>query len=221
MKNKNYQLSIFESIKSNEILEISTDIVESGIDQLIDNELLKDIPILGTGYKLITFANKITESFYIQKILKFLFQIQDISLEKRIEFIEKLEKEKETKKVGEKLLITLNRLDDSDKAIVIGKLFKATIEGEIILNDFLRLNYIIEKSYYQDLRILKTNVYLNNIDNDIKSYLHQIGLLKQTIKDNKEHEEWVFKQTGKKSFYPPKFEYELNNIGNILINFGL
>ncbi len=102
MKNENNKLSIYDSVKSNELAEISTDLIECGIDQLIDNEILKDIPILGAGYKLVNFVNNVSETFYIQKILKFLFQIQNIPLEKRIKFIEKLEQIKNLRKLEKK-----------------------------------------------------------------------------------------------------------------------
>jgi hypothetical protein len=218
-KKKN-QIDIFKSVKSKALNELTPEILETGFDLLIESEVLKDIPVFGIGFKSFSLYNKITESFFTKKLLKFLFELKDIPQSKREEFITELESKNETKKAGEKLLITLNRLNDDDKASIIGKLLKKTILGKITFNDFKRLTHIIDNTYLEDLELLKDNEYLRNINDDIKTNLHQIGLLNQSIKDNREHEEYKFKQTGKREIIPATFEYKLNSYGRILIENG-
>lgn len=92
-----------------------------------------------------------------------------------------MESRKETNNAGEKLLITLNRLNDDEKATFIGRLFKKTIIGKLEYKDFIRLTHIIDNAYIEDLKLLENNYYLERIDNDVKSNLHQIGLIKQSI----------------------------------------
>ncbi|MDP3311969.1 hypothetical protein [Lutibacter sp.] len=218
-KKKN-QIDIFKSVKSKALNELTPEILETGFDLLIESEVLKDIPIFGIGFKSFSLYNKITESFFTKKLLRFLFELKDIPQSKREEFITELESKNETKKAGEKLLITLNRLNNDDKASIIGKLLKKTILGKITFNDFKRLTHIIDNTYLEDLELLKDNEYLRNINDDIKTNLHQIGLLNQSIKDNREHEEYKFKQTGRREIIPATFEYKLNSYGRILIENG-
>ncbi len=218
-KKKN-QIDIFKSVKSEALNELTPEILETGFDLLIESEVLKDIPVFGIGFKSFSLYNKITESFFTKKLLRFLFELKDIPQSKREEFITELESKNETKKAGEKLLITLNRLNDDDKASIIGKLLKKTILGKITFNDFKRLTHIIDNTYLEDLELLKDNEYLRNINDDIKTNLHQIGLLNQSIKDNREHEEYKFKQTGRREIIPATFEYKLNSYGRILIENG-
>jgi len=218
-KKKN-QIDVFKSVKSEALNELTPEILETGFDLLIESEVLKEIPVFGIGFKSFSLYNKITESFFTKKLLRFLFELKDIPQSKREEFITELESKNETKKAGEKLLITLNRLNDDDKASIIGKLLKKTILGNITFNDFKRLTHIIDNTYLEDLELLKDNEYLRNINDDIKTNLHQIGLLNQSIKDNREHEEYKFKKTGRREIIPATFEYKLNSYGRILIENG-
>jgi hypothetical protein len=217
---KNNQIDIFKSVKSKAINELTPELLETGLDLLIESEVLKDIPVFGIGFKSYSLYKNITESFFTKKLLKFLFELKDIPQAKREQFIAKLESKNETEKAGEKLLITLNRLNDVDKASIIGKLLKKTILGKITFNNFKRLTHIVDNTYLEDIELLKDNEYLRNINDDIKSNLYQVCLLNQSIKDNREHEEYKFKQTGRRELIPASFEYKLNSYGRILIENG-
>ena len=218
-KKKN-EIDIFKSVKSSAINELTPELLETGLDFLIESEALKDIPIFGIGFKSYSIYKKITESFFTKKLLKFLFELKDIPQAKKEEFIATLESKNETEKAGEKLLVTLNRLNDVDKATIVGKLLKKTILGKMTFDNFKRLTYMIDNTYLEDLELLKDNEYLKNINDDIKSNLYQVGLLNQSIKDNREHEEYIFKNTGERKIIPATFEYKLNTYGRILIENG-
>lgn len=214
------QIDVFKSVKSNAINELAPELLETALDSLIESEALKDIPIFGIAFKSYSLYKKITESFFTKKILKFLIELKDIPQTKREEFITELESKNETKQAGEKLLIILNRLDDDNKATIIGKLFKNTILGKVTFDNFKRLTYIIDNTYLDDLELLKDNEYLQNINVDIKSNLYKVGLLNQSIKDSRKHEEYKSKLTGRKEIIPSSFEYSLNSYGRILIENG-
>lgn len=219
-KKKNH-IDIFKSVKSKAINELTPELLEMSLDLVIESEVLKDIPVFGIGFKSYSLYKNITESFFTKKLLKFLFELKDIPQANREKFIVELESKNETNKAGEKLLITLNRLNDVDKATIIGKLLKQTILGKITFDNFKRLTHIIHNTYLEDMELLKDNEYLRNINDDIKSNLYQVGLLNQSIKDNREQEEYKFKQSGRREIIPASFEYELNSYGKILIENGL
>ena len=213
---ENSEINFLNVVKSDQIKEITKDLTEVAIDTFFNDGILKDIPVVGTFFNLYNLSQNISNSFFTKKILKFLFELNSISNKERLSFIEKLDNENESAKIGEKLLIIINKLDDVDKATILGRLFKLTIEGEIEIQTFIRLSYMVDRAYFEDLKVLRNNEYLENIDNDIKHNLSQIGILNQTIKDNRDHEEYVYKNTGKREFYPPKFEYKINEYGNII-----
>ncbi|WP_142685424.1 hypothetical protein [Chitinophaga polysaccharea] len=209
------------SMVSNNLSEITIDIAEAGIDQLLSNEFLKEIPILGAGFKLFAVAKNISESFFKRKILMFLFHLKDVPQEKRMKFISELNQdEKSRERVGEKILIILNQLDDSKKAAIIGKLFKAAISGHIEYSAFLRLSRIVDKVFIDDLAALKENHALYKMNDDTKENLATAGILKQVIQDNRSYEETIKNKIGRNVIYPPTFEYHVNSFGKLLIDYG-
>ena len=190
---------------------------------MTESDILKDIPVFGLGFKTISLYNKITESFFTKKLLKFLYELKDIPKEERENFVTKLESDKETKNAGEKLLIVLNRLDDVEKSTIIGKLLKATILGEVNYSHFKKLTHIIDKTYLEDLKSIKNNPFFKNIDEDTKSVLHSNGVLTQSIEDNREYDAYRFKNSRNSinTITPAKLVYKLNTYGDILNKFGL
>lgn len=212
----NSELNLLNVLKSDQIKEITKDLTEVTIDAFFNDGILKDIPIVGTFFNLYNLSQNISNSFFTKKILKFLFELSSISNKERLNFIEQLDNENESAKIGEKILIIINKLDDVDKANILGKLFKLTIEGKIEMQTFMRLSIMVDRVYLEDLKVLRDNEYIENIDNDIKHNLSQVGILNQTIKDNRDHEEYVYKNTGKREFHPPKFEYKISDYGIIL-----
>lgn len=212
----NSEINLLNVVKSDQIKEITKDLTEVAIDTFFNDGILKDIPVVGTFFNLYNLSQNISNSFFTKKILKFLFELSSISNKERLNFIEQLDNENESAKIGEKLLIIVNKLDDVDKATILGRLFKLTIERKIEMQTFMRLSYMVDRAYLEDLKVLRNNEYLENIDNDIKHNLSQVGILNQTIKDSRDHEEYVYKATGKREFYPPKFEYKISDYGNII-----
>ncbi|MCK0157115.1 hypothetical protein MWU65_08000 [Cellulophaga sp. F20128] len=218
-KEKN-QIDIFKSVKSEALTELTPELLETGLDLITESDLLKDIPVFGIGFKGYSLYKKITESFFTKKLLKFLIELNEIPLSDRENFINELESKNETNKAGEKLLITLNRLNDDEKATIIGKLLKKTIIGKLEYKDFNRLTHIIDNAYIEDLKLLENNYHLAYISDDVKSNLHQIGLIKQSISDVKRQRQSQIRVGGNGDDVQPKLIYKINDIGSKLIEFG-
>lgn len=171
----NSEINLLNVVKSDQIKEITKDLTEVAIDTFFNDGILKDIPIVGTFFNLYNLSQNISNSFFTKKILKFLLELNSISNKERLNFIEQLDNENESAKIGEKLLIIINNLEDVDKATILGKLFKLAIEGKIEMQTFMRLSYMVDRAYLEDLKVLRDNEYVENIDNDIKHNLSQVG----------------------------------------------
>lgn len=219
MSDKN--LNIFDSVKNENISKISTELLEAGIDILSESEIIKEIPIIGLVYKTQRIVQKIEDYRFTKKVLRFLFELKTLDTQTKEKFIEKIEAEKEHKDVGEKILLTIHRLDEINKATIIGKLFLASIKEQIELNDFLRLAKIVENTFLEDLLLLKDNKRLYKVPTEIKLSLYQGQLLNQKIKDNRKREDHLTKKYNSNLIIPSNFEYELNKYGDILIDYGL
>lgn len=217
----NIENDFFNSVTSEKIAEITADITEAGFDQFLTDGLLKDIPILGTALKGFGLAKKIAEMVFFKKTLKFLYELKDVPIKERIDFMEKLgQDEKKSKKAGEKILVILNRLDDADKASIIGKLFRAFIDQHLSHSEFLRLSYIIDRVFLDDVLSLRSDPRLHKVGEEIKENLAVVGLLRQKIKDHRDREEYLRTKIGRATTIPPTFVYEVSTFGRLLIEYG-
>jgi hypothetical protein len=196
MENKTIEDSFKKSIitESGNLLK---DYGEITVDNLINNETFKEIPVIGTLLSFYKIGIGIREKFIIEKVYKFLFQLKDIPEKDKTNFLDKCERDKNfNSNITEKLLIILDRIDDSEKATIIGNLFKKLIEEKISLNDFLYLSNAIDKIHIIDLKFF---CYTDNFNRgeELREYwlsqeregldalLGSLGLLLQKIDEDK------------------------------------
>jgi hypothetical protein len=175
--NDAFQITLFDdSIKS-----LSQDYLELGIDSLMDNELIKSIPIIKTLNALYKTTKSIEEYRLKRKIIRFLFQIKDIPKDQISKTLKKIEDDTSYKKdFVENLILILDKFDDINKAELLGKAFKIYLKEEISTEDFLRASHIIDKSFYNDL--LKLIKIKNKIKIEKISYENLISLGLLTIR---------------------------------------
>ncbi len=147
----------------------------------------------------------------------------------RIEFAKSIDANGH-KEAGEKLLFFLNRLDETDKATIIGKLLSSTILKQISYEDFLRIIYSVDKMFISDLNLINPkrwkhrvenfNFMLSEISEDTRQSFFQAGLLIQKIKDNRKSGLPQMISHGAMVAAPPEFEYKTNNYCDQLIKYG-
>jgi hypothetical protein len=204
-----------ESIRSNSLIKISSDLFEVGLDTFLEDGILKDIPIIGTIVGLTKAGIGIRDKLFAKKILKFLFEIKDIPFEERKDFIEKINSDPSyATKVGESILLIIDKLDDFKKAELIGKLFVYSVNGTIDYETFLRLSIIIERCFISDLSKLK--LFYNGQHDQVtyfeKDLLYSHGLLKNLgiddyIKLSKDYEQVPRK----------RIAFEISDYGKLIV----
>ena len=135
-----------------ELIEAALDNAEILIDQYIDNDIVKEIPILGTALKLVKAASDIRDRMFAAKIGRFLSSLDSIPEEKKEKLREKMRSDQEeTNKIGEVILFTLERLSDLEKPLIISKIFLAYIDGILDGDDFRRIVEAIDLAFVDDL----------------------------------------------------------------------
>lgn len=155
MEEQNIESSLLTTIVNSDAKDIATDMLELSLDSVLDDGLLKDIPVLGTLAKLYTTGNTIQGKIFQKKIIKFLYETEKTKKSDKEKFNNKLNLEPDyRKKVGEQLLVILDRLDNIEKATVLGRLFKAFIQEKIDLNMFQRLASVVTNGFLPDLKKL-------------------------------------------------------------------
>jgi len=222
--------SFESSIQSRELGQLTGDISEAAIDSILKDGLLKEVPIIGTIVSLFKIGVSFRERHYLKKIYKFLYQLKDISQKDREEFNKSIRAEsKSTTDFFEKLLYLVDRLDDTEKAEIVGKLFGNLITEKIKTDDFLRLTSIVDKAYIGDLKYMnfrygddkkmindERSQYFQSINESmIKDSLVNSGLMTFEEKENIDEQKRYGVHKKMIRTYKP------TEIGGLLIKFGL
>jgi hypothetical protein len=135
-----------------DIIEGSADLLEVAIDQIIDSEVLKDIPVLGTAVRLAHIAKTIRDRLFAAKVRRFLLALPSIEDSEREKFRTKLKEKPEFReKLGETLLLTLENMNALDKADILARLFDRLSRGQMSFAQFHRLSVAINLAYIGDL----------------------------------------------------------------------
>lgn len=120
-------------------LELISNIAEVGLDEILQNEFLKDIPVISSLVSIYKIGNNIHNAHLLKKYACFLDEFNRDSFEngswnKYKQYFE----ESNRKRDIEYLLILLERYIEEDKARRLAKIYEAYLDKEISWDD-LRL----------------------------------------------------------------------------------
>ena len=154
-KEDNIGISLVDTIGSSEASSVLQELAEVAIDSLLKDGLLKDIPVVSSVIGLSKTAIAVKDFILIQKILAFLKETSDISKEERDKFIHDIDGNVNYKrKIGEHLIMLLDRLDDMSKPEMVAKIFKSYLKDNLTFNEFKRFSSIIDRIFVDDLAAL-------------------------------------------------------------------
>ncbi|NJB84208.1 hypothetical protein [Wenyingzhuangia aestuarii] len=192
MKN-NISNSFNETLKDSDLQNIGGNLSELILDSVLEDGVLKDIPIVSSIVGLTNIGIKISDRVLLNKIISFLFELKNIPSEKREEMINKIDNSKKHKiKVGEKLLLIIDKCNDYENSQYTAKLFSSYLAEKINYEDFLRGANIIQSVEINDfknfLNLDKNKIVYNHRThenlkyNDVK-YLMHVGLFETNTEE--------------------------------------
>ncbi|WP_016949150.1 hypothetical protein [Anabaena sp. PCC 7108] len=190
----NIAKSLVESLSTSKMTEIVTEFSDIAFDMVSNQEdgFLKEIPIFGWFIKghgaFITMRDRI----FMKKIANFLYGTATVSEEDREKFKNDISNDQElSQKVGETLILLLDRHEDFEKSLILGKIFAGYMKGEIDYITFSKLAHIIDRAFIDDLKNLekyysKSNEYEPScgkpfstfLDNETCQSLYAVGLIR-------------------------------------------
>lgn len=136
-------------------LELPAEILEFSIDQAIDEGILKDIPFVGWIAKGFSVGMNISDRILHHKILRFLFALEAANEGDLRKFRTKVDADPEfRRKIGEHLVLMLDKVDAFDKANLLAVVFDHFLTGDIEHEHFIDLAHVIDRSTLADLRAL-------------------------------------------------------------------
>lgn len=186
---EDFEKSLFSNTK--DVLE---DYIEVGIDALINNDAIKEFPIIKTFAAVLKVGKNIHDRNLLKQTLTFIneFNKNNISVERLNEYKNQIEND--SKKCEEELgrvLLLLNNFIDKEKSIMISKVFKAYVKQEITWNEFCEYSEIINRLFIQDFCFLK-DIYLGRVNdttdrNDIYRVerLNSLGIIGMSFKSSR------------------------------------
>lgn len=149
-------------------LEVVGDIGEVMLDSVLDDGILKDIPIIGTIVGVGKCVKNLSDIFFVNKLRAFLFTIKDVDPRKRFEAMEKWENDENYRgKVGEALLGMIGRCDDSVKSTWLSKLFY-----ELVLKRNSHRLFMRAEKALSSLSVMDIQAFLN-IPKDHYTYIRE------------------------------------------------
>ena len=153
----NLQNNILEFSKliiGSDLKDTAIDLSEVCLDSLIENDSIKEIPVLSKVFSVVSFGKKVQNHFEFKKAVAFLQQLQKGTIDS-----EKLEKrrlayqenKKWFKKEVEQVLLYLSRLSSVEKAKIQAELYIDLINEKITFDQFNEHLDILDRLFLQDL----------------------------------------------------------------------
>ncbi|MBD2385414.1 hypothetical protein [Cylindrospermum sp. FACHB-282] len=163
--------SLIESLGISQLSDITTELSDIALDALFNqNEgFVKEIPIFGWVIKTYGAVVNVRDRMFLKKVADFLYGTRSLSEKEREKFKDKISTDPElSKKVGESLLLLLDRHEDFEKSLILGKIFAGYMKGSIDYVTFSKLANVIDRAFISDLNNLE-NYYSKLSDYDPSS----------------------------------------------------
>lgn len=150
-------ISVLKSACTSEAKDLAVDWTELGLDALLDEGVLKDAPMLGTVVKMCAMSKTIRDQLFVRKVWKFLRACPKFNDLEKLGFVrEHLDDSQKAHKLGDAIVLILDKLDDLEKAEILARMFAAFVRKHIDYADFRRLAAGIDRAFVDDLKTLVT-----------------------------------------------------------------
>jgi hypothetical protein len=138
-----------------QIIFDGSDLLDVAVDLATDIELLESLPFFGSAVKAARLALSVRDRLFLRKVQLFLLALPKIGDAEKARLHEQLDNDKDFRdRVGETLVLILERLDSMKKPEMLAKVFAYFIKGKIDDQEFRRLASAIDLAFVDDLMVL-------------------------------------------------------------------
>ena len=158
----------FGNSLSEEAVVCISDLAEVGLDAILEEGVLKEVPILATAISIYKIGSSIAERHHLKQLVVFLNEINNgiVDESERIEYQQKFEENKKFRNQElEYIMVLLERYISYDKPQMLAKLFLAYLNNKITWIEFAKYAEIIDRLFYGDVQYLNNRV-LALVDSD-------------------------------------------------------
>lgn len=146
-------VAILKGACNPEAKDLAVDLGQFEIGAVFDESVLKEIPVIKSVIACRKTWVAIRDHLFLRKVAVFLAACARLTDSEKQAFVnEHLNDIDKTKKLGDALVLILDRLDDLEKPQMVAKCFSAFARGKIGLEVFRRLSAAIDIGFLEDLR---------------------------------------------------------------------
>lgn len=201
-ENNNLVESFENSLLSNDKKDLIATVGDTSIDAVVSNGALDGIPILGILNGIYKVGKNVQTLRLCKKVAKFLYDTNSISQSDKERFIKEYT-EINKEKGAELLLNVIDKIDNINKIECLANMMRAKVNGEISIENFVRLCLVIEKLPYVDFcNLEKYKQDYSEVGTD--DILLSAGVIYNSIIDANDGD-----------------KYKLNYIGKLLLRYGM
>ena len=156
MVEKSLSIAFADSL-TDESISCVSEYVEIGLDAIMEDGILKDIPIVSTAVALYKIGDSIKERHNLKKLLVFLNEIKNgiVDERKRQDYQKKFQSnEKFRNQEIEYLLVLIDRYIDYGKPQMLAKIYLAYLDGEIIWEELTMYAEVIDRFLLLDCNFI-------------------------------------------------------------------
>jgi hypothetical protein len=136
------------------IADFLANLAEVGTDLIVENEALKELPVVEWGIKLLKAVDGVRSVFFARKIEKFIKEPTLIAAaEARKESGKVFADDEYAHEIGETLLMVLDKVTDLQKPVLLAKVYAAFLNEHIKLDMLRMLTHMIDISSILDLEL--------------------------------------------------------------------
>lgn len=160
--------------------DIIGDYLELGIDSILENEILKEIPIFKSLLSVGKISRNIRERNCLKNLAIFINELNSGNIDAEKLRLHQEELKRNSKKAEKELgrvLIILDQTIDNIKASILGKLYKAYINQVVDWDMFIEFSEITNRLYINDLKILALIYNGNMNDTSNRADLYRVERL--------------------------------------------
>ncbi|AXP82943.1 hypothetical protein CJ739_3884 [Mariniflexile rhizosphaerae] len=129
-------------------MDLTVNYAELALDSFLDNEAIKEIPIVKSIVGIVKGGMKVREIYFAKKLLTFLKEFHSAKLKDsiKIEFQKKFKTDKKYRNsVVEQIMILNERILEIEKSKILANLFASHLNDKFDWQGFLNLSYCTER----------------------------------------------------------------------------
>lgn len=201
-------------------VDITKDTFEFVLDQVSNNEIVKDIPVVNTVANIVALSRSIPDYLFTRKLTKFLNCLDDVSPKDRERLREAAIDDKKINTLAEHVMNCLQKASDDTKAEFIACLFLAYSDSAIDAAGFRRALDLVDLIFVDDL-IYFANCFGSIPDSDLhEEKISDLmpSIVGSALIQRRTEQRERYSPTGQRILSRPVLEIEISTLGQQVID---